>query len=584
VKNYIRLLSYLKPYLWPHFTLAMICMIGFGATDGAIPFLVQRIIDDVFNRKDENALTYLPFLIIAIFAFRGLMNFGQSYLNDYVGLRIVNDVRNALNHHFQALSLSFFHRHPTGRLIARVNSDVGLLRYAITDASASFMKDSVSLAVLVVVAFLKDPVLASIAFIVFPASVLPVMRLSRKIKHFTRRGQISTGALTSLLQESIQGNRIVKAFGMEGYEDHRFRQENWRLFRQSLRTSRTKAIVAPAMELLASFAIGGVVWYGGWSVIGGGRTQGEFMAFMAAMFLMYAPFKGLTRTYTAVHQGLVGAERVFEVLDETPQIQDKLDAKDVKPFSKNIQFHDVGFAYGDTPVLKHIDLTIGAGQMIALVGMSGVGKSTLVDLVPRFYDVKSGRITLDGIDIRDSTVRSLRAQIGIVSQHTFLFNDSVKNNIAYGDPARSVDDVIAAAKAANAHEFICALPKGYDSVIGELGMQLSGGQRQRLAIARALLKDAPILILDEATSSLDAESERLVQEALENLMTTRTTIVVAHRLSTIRKADRIVVLVDGTIAEEGTHEQLLAKNGEYSRLYALQMLEQIEPEAAEALH
>jgi subfamily B ATP-binding cassette protein MsbA len=308
------------------------------------------------------------------------------------------------------------------------------------------------------------------------------------------------------------------------------------------------------------------------------------MAFMAAMFLMYQPFKGLTRTYTAVHQGLAGAERVFEILDELPEIQDKPDAKDARPFAKNIQFHDVGFAYADTPVLKHIDLTIGAGEMVALVGMSGVGKSTLVDLVPRFYDVKSGRITLDGIDIRDLTVPSLRAQIGIVSQHTFLFNDSVKNNIAYGDPARSVDDVIAAAKAANAHEFICALPKGYDSVIGELGMQLSGGQRQRLAIARALLKDAPILILDEATSSLDAESERLVQEALENLMTTRTTIVVAHRLSTIRKADRIVVLVGGTIAEEGTHEQLLAKNGEYSRLYALQMLEQVEPEAVEVLH
>jgi ATP-binding cassette, subfamily B, bacterial MsbA len=559
-------------------------MVGFGATDGALPFLVQRVFDDIFTRKDVTALTYLPIVIVGIFAIRGFMNFGQSYLNDYIGLRIVNDVRNALNRHFQSLSVSFFHRHPSGTLIARVNSDVGLLRYAITDAVASFMKDAVSLVALVIVAFLKDWVLASIAFIVFPASVLPVMRLSRRIKRFTRRGQISTGALTAILQESIQGNRIVKAFGMEGYEDQRFRQENWRLFRQSLRASRTKAIVAPSMELLASFAIGGVVWYGGWSVIGGGRTQGEFMAFMAAMFLMYQPFKGLTRTYTAVHQGLAGAERVFEILDEMPEIHDKRDAKDAKPFAKNIQFHDVGFAYADAPVLKHIDVTIGAGQMIALVGMSGVGKSTLVDLLPRFYDVKSGRITLDGVDIRDLTVRSLRAQIGIVSQHTFLFNDSVRNNIAYGDPDRGLDDVIAAAKAANAHEFICALPKGYDSVIGELGMQLSGGQRQRLAIARALLKDAPILILDEATSSLDAESERSVQEALENLMTTRTTIVVAHRLSTIRKADRIVVLVDGTIAEEGTHEQLLAKNGEYSRLYALQMLEQVEPEAVEVLH
>ncbi|HLN83159.1 MAG TPA: ABC transporter transmembrane domain-containing protein, partial [Candidatus Binatia bacterium] len=299
MQSYIRLLAYLKPYVWPYFTLGMLCMLGFGATDGAIPFLVQHIMDDVFARKDQATLSYLPLLVVAIFAFRGLMNFGQSYLNDYVGLRIINDVRNQLNRHFQSLSLSFFHRHPSGTLLSRVNSDVSLVRYAITDALASFLKDSTSLVVLMVVAFLKDWVLASIAFFVFPASVLPIIRLSKKIKRFTRRGQISTGMLTELLQESIQGNRIVKAFGMEDYEDQRFMQENFRLFKQSLRASRIKSIVSPAMELLASFAIGGVVWYGGWSVIAGGRTQGEFMAFMAAMFLMYGPFKGLSRTYTS---------------------------------------------------------------------------------------------------------------------------------------------------------------------------------------------------------------------------------------------------------------------------------------------
>jgi subfamily B ATP-binding cassette protein MsbA len=562
----------------------MICMLGFGATDGAIPFLVQRIMDDIFARKDQSVLTYLPVLVVGIFAFRGLMNFGQSYLNDYVGLRIINDVRNQLNRHFQSLSLSFFHRHPTGTLLSRVNSDVFLLRYAITDALASFMKDASSLVVLVVVAFLKDWVLASIAFFVFPASVLPIIRLSRKIKRFTRRGQISTGTLTSLLQESIQGNRIVKAFGMEGYEDERFMRENWQLFKQSLRASRVKSIVAPAMELLASFAIGGVVWYGGWSVIAGGRTQGEFMAFMAAMFLMYGPFKGLTRTYTAVHQGLAGAERVFEILDEKPAVADKADAKSAKPFTGRIVFRNVNFAYSDTPVLKNINLTVEAGEMVALVGMSGVGKSTLVDLIPRFYDVGAGQITLDGIDVRNLTVQSLRAQIGIVTQYTFLFNDSVKNNIAYGQPGCDPQAIIDVAKAAHAHEFITALPKGYDSVIGELGMQLSGGQRQRLAIARALFKNAPILILDEATSALDTESEILVQEALENLMTTRTTIVIAHRLSTIRRADRIVVMVDGAIAEQGRHEELLAQNGEYSRLYAMQMLEDRSLEEPSVLH
>lgn len=585
MNTYLRLLQFLKPYIWPYFVLALACMVAFGATDGAIPFLVRHIMDDVFARKDQTVLSYLPALVVGIFAFRGLLHFGQSYLNDFVGLRVINDVRNQLNRHFQTLSLSFFHRHPTGTLLARVNSDVMLLRFAVTDALASFMKDVTSLVVLTVVAFMMDWVLASIAFFVFPASVLPIMHLSKKIKRFTRRGQISTGALTALLQESIQGNRIVKAFGMEEYEDRRFMRENWRLFKQSLRASRIKAVVAPSMELLASFAIGGIVWYGGWSVITGGRTQGEFMAFMAAMFLMYAPFKGLTRTYTTLHQGLAGAERVFEMLDENPAIVDKPGALHAKPFREKLQFHDVSFAYAQAPVLKNINLTIEAGQMVALVGMSGVGKTTLVDLIPRFYDVTSGRITLDGVDLRDLTVCSLRCQIGIVTQYTFLFNDTVKNNIAYGRPDCDMDAVVAAAKAANAHDFITQLPKGYDSVIGELGMQLSGGQRQRLAIARAVLKNAPILILDEATSALDSDSEMLVQQALEKLMTTRTTIVIAHRLSTIRRANRIVVLVDGAVAEVGTHDELLAKNGEYGRLHALQVLEDSgEREERNVLH
>ena len=342
--------------------------------------------------------------------------------------------------------------------------------------------------------------------------------------------------------------------------------------------------VVAVMDLLAAFGFGGVVWYGGSSVVGGARTTGEFMAFMAAMFLMYQPFKSLTRTYTSVHQGLAGAERVFEILDESPGVEDKPETRVAPRFSRAIEFHDVSFAYGATPVLKGVNLRIRAGEMVALVGISGAGKSTLADLIPRFYDVGSGRITMDGIDIRDLTLGSLRAQIGIVTQHTFLFNDTVRNNIAYGDPKRRIEDVIAAATAAHAHEFVTAMPKGYDSMVGELGMQLSGGQRQRLAIARALLKDAPILILDEATSSLDGESERSVQDALENLMTTRTTLVIAHRLSTIRKADRIVVLVDGEIAEEGTHEELLSLKGAYSRLHNLQLLENETAGELETLH
>jgi subfamily B ATP-binding cassette protein MsbA len=584
VKIYWRLLPLLKPYLWPYFSLGMIFMLAYGATDGIIPFLVQRIMDDVFAEKNQSVLTYLPWLIIVVFAVRGLLNFGQSYLGDYVGLRIINDVRNKMHEHLQTLSVAFYFRHPTGTLVARLNSDVMLLRNLLTDALASFLRDSTSLLVLIVVAFYKDWVLASIAFFVFPASVLPVIRLSANIKRFTRRGQISTGALTVLLQESIQGNRIVKAFGMERYENERFMAENRRLFKQQLRASRIKSIVTPAMELLASFAIGGVVWYGGWSVVAGGRTQGDFMAFMAAMFLMYQPFRNLTRTYTYVHQGIAGAERVFEILDERSEVDEKPNAREAPLFTRALEFDNVDFAYKDAPVLREINLRIRAGEMVALVGMSGAGKSTLADLIPRFFDPSAGKISLDGIDIRDLTLRSLRAQIGIVTQHTFLFNDTIRNNIAYGDPTRSIEDVMAAAKAAHAHEFIMAMPNGYDSAIGEMGMQISGGQRQRLAIARALLKNAPILVLDEATSALDAESERLVQQALENLMTTRTTLVIAHRLSTIRRADRIIVLADGRIVEQGTHEELLARKHEYSRLYALQQLEDESTSGEETLH
>lgn len=584
MKIYLRLLKYLRPYIWPYFTMAMVCMAGYSATSGALPFLVQRVIDDIFAQKDKTALLYLPFVILGVFGIRGVMNFGDNYLTDYVGLRIINDVRDGLNRHLQFLSLSFFQRHPTGTLISRVTNDVALVRSALTDAVASLIRDTTSLLALIVVAFLKDWILATIAFVVFPASVLPITRMSKKIKRFTKRGQVAKGNLTNLLQESIQGNRIVKAFGMEEYEITRFREENQKVFKQSIRGSRTQAVVTPAMELLASFAIGAVVWYGGSSVIAGGRTQGEFMAFMTAMFLMYQPFKHLTRTYTTIQQGIVGAERIFEIVDEESEIKERPDARPAPSFSRMIEFHDVSFGYGRKLVLNNINFRIRAGEMVALVGMSGVGKSTLADLIPRFYDVTSGKITIDGMDIREVTLQSLRSQIGIVSQHTFLFNDTVKNNIAYGDPSKDMEHIVAAAKTAHAHDFIMDMPQGYDTAIGEMGMRLSGGQRQRLAIARALLKDAPILILDEATSSLDTDSERLVQEALENLMIRRTTLVIAHRLSTIRKATRIVVLVDGAIVEEGTHAELLARQSEYNRLYTLQLLEDEGASRGKLLH
>lgn len=573
MKTYLRILKFLRPYWWPHLTLAIVCMVVYGATGGGVSYLTKRVFDDVFASKDQSALVWVPFALIGIFVLRGMMFFGESYLMSYISGRVVADIRNAVHDHIQSLSLSFFHRYPTAVLISCVTNDVGAAAGALTGTVVSWMRDSTSVIGLAIAAFVMDSRLALIAFIAFPASILPIMNAAKKIRKFARRGQSTLGGFLSLMQETIQGTRIVKAFGMEAYERDRFRKENDRFFKQTLRMSRIRAIVPPTMELLSSFAIGGVIWYGGYSVIHGTRTQGQFMAFMAAMFMMYQPFKKLAGSNTSIQQGIVAAERIFVILDTKSDIHERVDALAAPPFSREIAFHDVSFSYERNLVLSHIDLKIRAGEMVAIVGASGVGKSTLADLIPRFYDVAAGKITIDGIDVRDLTLASLRAQIGNVTQNTFLFNDTVKNNIAYGDRTKDMNHIIAAAKAAYAHDFITAMPEGYETVVGELGVKLSGGERQRLSIARALLKDPPILILDEATSSLDSESEKLVQEALERLMAQRTTLVIAHRLSTIRKADRIIVLVDGSIAEEGTHNELMAKRAEYHKFYNLQLME-----------
>ncbi len=580
---YRRLLQYLRPYWWPHFAVAFACMLLFSATNGAMPFLIRHVFDDVFTNKNAFALKVMPVAIVATFLIRSIVGFGSTYLTEYVGQRIVADLRNALNDHIQYLSLSFFNRTPTGTVVSRVTNDVALVRGALTEGVAAILKDASSLVILVAVAFYQDWFLSLIALVVFPVSVLPVTRLSRRLRSFAKRGQVSMGRMTMLLQETIQGNRVVKAFGMEPYEGQRFREENHRLLSIYMKSARIRAFVNPMMELLAAFGIASVVWYGGYSVVVGARTQGAFLAFLTAVFLLYEPFKGLAKTNSIVQQAAGAAERVFELLDTGSDVVDRPGARQLTAIREAIRFDGVRFRYEEDWVLRDIDLEIRRGEVVALVGVSGGGKSTLADLIPRFYDVAAGRITIDGTDIRDLTLASLRSQIAIVTQHTFLFNDTVRNNIAYGDIARDSAAVAAAARAANAHEFIMELPEGYDTVIGELGVKLSGGQRQRLAIARAILKDAPLLILDEATSALDNESERLVQVALERLMSNRTTLVIAHRLSTVRRADRIVVLVRGAIVEEGTHEQLLALNNEYRKLYDLQFLD-ADREERQVLH
>ncbi|MCS6925374.1 MAG: lipid A export permease/ATP-binding protein MsbA [Candidatus Binatia bacterium] len=566
---YRRLFPFLRPYLFSAFLPAVVCMLLFSATNGALPFLVQHVFDDIFAHKNAQALQILPAVIVGIFVFRALVNFGHMYLMEYVGQRIVADLRNTLNAHLQSLSLSYFHRHATGTIISRVTNDTTLVREAITQALASMMRDATTLVALVVVAFIKDWFLALLACFAFPAAILPLMQVYKKVRTLSRKGQGSLGYLSALLQETIQGNRIVKAFGMEEYERKRFAAENHRLFRHYVKAGRLRAFVPPMVELLAACGVAAVVWYGGSSVIRGERTQGDFVAFLTALLLLYEPFKHLTRTNATVQQGLAAAERIFEVLDERHEVQERPHAVTLTGVRQGIRFTNVSFRYQQEWVLRNINLEIRAGEVVALVGPSGSGKSTLADLIPRFYDVCAGQLSIDGIDVRDLTLQSLRAQIAVVTQFTFLFNDTVRNNIAYGSPGRSLDEVVAAAKAAYAHDFIMTLPHGYDTVIGELGIRLSGGQRQRLAIARALLKNAPILILDEATSSLDTESERLVQAAIEHLMADRTVLVIAHRLSTIQRADRIVVLVDGRIVEEGRHAELLARSTHYRKLYDL---------------
>jgi len=591
---YRRLLGYVRPYVWPRFTIAIACMLVFSASNGLMPFLVRSVFDDIFASKNVVMLYMVPLVILLTFLVRGVANYGNQYFTEWVAQKVITDLRDAMNHRVQHLPLSFFNRTPTATIVSRVTNDVAQLRNSLVEASVALLRDSTSLVTLICVAFYMDWVLAIIGFVVFPLSVLPVLQLSQKLRRYSKRGQATLGNLSALLQETIQGNRIVKAFGMEQYELERFGAENRRLFGIYMKASRAKALIQPIMELLAAFGIAGVVLYGGYSVIEGGRTQGDFLAFLTALVLVYDPFKGLAKISGAIQQGVGSAERVFELIDEPSDVVERAGARRLEAFRDEIRFAGVSFRYpprsqagaheASVPAveagaareeafaLRGIDLVLRRGEAVALVGTSGGGKSTLADLIPRFYDPTEGRITIDDIDLRELSLASLRGQIGIVTQFTFLFNDTIRANLAYGSTSPSQEAVEAAARAAHAHDFICALPDGYDTVVGELGVTLSGGQRQRIAIARALLKNAPILILDEATSALDSESERLVQDAIEHLMAGRTTLVIAHRLATVRRVDRIVVLAGGTIQEEGTHDELLARGSVYRRLHDQQML------------
>lgn len=567
-----RLLGLAKPHAG-RFMMALGCMLVVGASTSGLAFLVQPALDDIFLRKDIQTLIWVPIAVVFIYAAKGLCSYGQTVLMNQIGLRVVADLRNKLYQQIQKQSLSFFTKHPTGVLMSRITNDVGALQGAVSDAVTSMFKDTFSLVGLVFVIFYRDWKLAAIAMFIFPLIIYPIAKFGKKMRSIATRSQITMGTLTTLLHETISGTRIVKAFGMEDYENRRFSEENERFFRLNIKAVSINAASSPLMEFLGGIGIAVIVFYGGLQVIKGGATPGTFFSFLAALILLYEPVKRLTNVNNTIQQGIAGAERVFSIIDVEPEIRNSEQAVPLPRISQSIDIENVTFRYEETPVLKNINLSIKSGEVVAFVGMSGGGKTTLVNLIPRFYDVSAGRLLIDGYDVRDVTIESLREQIAMVTQQTILFNDTVKNNIAYGDIQRSEEEIIQAAQAAYAHDFIMQLPLGYDTIIGEQGTKLSGGERQRVSIARAILKDAPILILDEATSSLDTEAEIEVQKALDNLMAGRTTLMIAHRLSTIRNADRIIVLVNGKIVEEGTHEYLLDRKGEYFKLYQMQFSE-----------
>ena len=568
-KTYWRILELVK-LQWLRLLVAMLCMILVASLTAATAYLVKPVLDEIFINKDVRMLKLLPLAIILLYMMRGAAYFGQAYLMNYVGQTIIKRLRDELYSHIQMLPLSFFHKHETGVLMARIINDVNVVKGMVSNAVTALLKDSFTIIGLLVVIFYRDWELAFIAITVFPVAVIPIVKFGRRVRRLSTRCQEAIADMSSLLHETFTGTRIVKAFAMELYENKRFLEKTLQLFKYEMKAVKVKSMSSPVMELLGGIGITFIIWYGGSKVITETSTPGTFFSFMAALIMLYAPVKRISPLNNIIQEGLAAAVRIYDIVDTDSDIMERGDAVDLEPKHHAVVFRNVSFKYDEQVVLNDINLEVKSGGVIALVGISGGGKTTLVNLIPRFYDVTEGAILIDGHDVRDVTIGSLRRQIGIVTQDPILFNDTIRNNIAYGNLDASTAEIIAVAKAAYAYDFIQGFRDKLDTVVGESGVRLSGGEKQRICIARALLKNAPILILDEATSSLDTESELAVQRALENLMKGRTTFVIAHRLSTIRHADRIIVIVNGSIVEEGKHEELLALRGEYCKLHEMQ--------------
>jgi ATP-binding cassette, subfamily B, bacterial MsbA len=603
MRQLTRLLRYLVPYWW-QFVPSIFLLAAVGFLDAFRVLLIGPVLDRVLNPSSgseniqlftiphthhtiylqpfvpshfHNAWTVVAYALVASTVLKGLFDYTGTYLVNYAGYGLITDLRNSLYSSVLRRSAAFFQKHSTGTLISTIVNDVERVQFAMSSVMAEFLQQFFTFVFLVGVVIFKGRGLAWLLLLFVPVIVFSAKKIGTRVRHTTRSGQDKLADIQNILHETITGNRVVKAFGMEAWELTRFRKAARRLFRANLRSVAAAAISSPLMDILGAVAIALLLLFGREQIVHGRMTPGDFVVFIIAVFKVYDPVRKFSQFYNNFQQALGASSEIFKFMDVRDEVQEKPNAPALPPFSKKVAFADVSFCYESEgvqrEVLRNINLEVNAGEILALVGSSGAGKSTLVSLIPRFFDVTSGKITIDEKDLRDVSLASIRSQIGVVTQETVLFNESLRNNIAYGQPSVSQAAIEAAARAALAHDFIMDLPAGYDTVIGEKGVRLSGGERQRIAIARALLKNAPILILDEATSALDSESEALVQSALQNLMTGRTVVVIAHRLSTVRRADRIVVIENGAIADIGTHEELVQKLGTYRRLYDLQFID-----------